>query len=116
MEKSKINSFLKRLATTLVLVPVVVGCIINGYPSIYLLALFGAALLSWEWTSMIPNNRPAVYAVIYLFVAAVVILIESLAADAVVMTLALILAFYKSKGEKNPVSYTHLTLPTKLEV
>lgn len=101
MEKSKINSFLKRLATTLVLVPVVVGCIINGYPSIYLLALFGAALLSWEWASMIPNNRPAVYAVIYLFVAAVVILIESLAADVVVMTLALILAFYKSKGEKN---------------
>lgn len=99
MEKSKITSFLKRLATTLVLVPIVVACVVFGYPTIYLLALLGAALLSWEWANMIPSSRQLFYAITYLFVAATVILIESLIIDAFVIVTAFIIAFFKSKGE-----------------
>ena len=71
MEKSKLKSFIKRMVTSLVLIPIVIACIILGYPTIFLLALTGAALLSWEWANMVPNSRPTFYAVCYFFVAVV---------------------------------------------
>ena len=39
---SKLNSFLKRVVTSLVLIPIVIACIILGYPTMFLLALLGA--------------------------------------------------------------------------
>lgn len=99
MEKSKFTSFLKRIITSLVLIPVVIGCIIIGYPTIFLLAMTAAALLSWEWANMVPNSRPAFYAVCYFFVAAVAILLKPLVVPLTVMLLALAVATCKSKGE-----------------
>ena len=101
MEKPKLNSFIKRLLTTLVLVPVVIGCVLGGYPWIYLLALTAAVLLSWEWADMVPNKRPAVYALTYFFVLVAAMIMDSLLAVGVVMALALAVAFVKSKGEEN---------------
>ena len=101
MEKPKLNSFIKRLLTTLVLVPVVIGCVLGGYPWIYLLALTAAVLLSWEWADMVPNKRPAVYALTYFFVLVAAMIMDSLWAVGVVMALALAVAFVKSKGEEN---------------
>lgn len=101
MEKSKLNSFLKRLATSLVLVPAVVYCIISRYPAFELLVLLGAALLSWEWANMMPNKRPSFYALAYFFVAAVTLILGSFGAAAVSMFAALGLAFVKSKDEKH---------------
>lgn len=101
MEKSKLNSFLKRLATSLVLVPAVIYCIITRYPALELLFLLGAVLLSWEWANMIPNKRPSFYALSYFFVAVVALIVGSFGATAVSMLAALALAFVKSKGEKH---------------
>lgn len=101
MEKSKLKSFLKRTATSLILVPAVVYCIMYRYPAFELLILLGAALLSWEWSSMVPNKRPAFYALAYFFVAVVALILGSVYASAGCMAAALALAFYKSKGEKH---------------
>ena len=101
MEKSKIKSFLKRLITSLVLIPLVVGCVILGYPTIFLLALLGAAMLSWEWANMVPNSRPLFYGVCYFFVAVVSIFMKPIIVPIIVMVLALAIAVCKSKGESH---------------
>lgn len=101
MEKSKLNSFLKRLATSLVLVPAVVYCIVTRYPALELLFLLGAVLLSWEWANMMPNKRPSFYALSYFFVAVVTLIVGAFRASVVSMLAALALAFVKSKGEKH---------------
>lgn len=100
MEKPKLNSFIKRLLTTLVLVPLVVGCILGGYPWIYILALTAGVLLSWEWADMVPNKRSSVYALTYFFVLVAAMIMDSLLSVGVVMALALALVFVKSKGEE----------------
>lgn len=100
MEKSKFNSLIKRIVTTIVLVPVVVGCIMYGNPSIFLLALLGAALLSWEWADMVPSKRPSFYAITYLLVTAAAIFIEPVLAAVIAGILALALAYLKSSKEK----------------
>lgn len=99
MEKSKLKSFIKRIVTSLVLIPIVIACIIIGYPTIFLLALVGAALLSWEWATMVPNSRPTFYAVCYFFTAAVAIMMKPIIIPVIVMLFALSVAFCKSKGE-----------------
>lgn len=99
--KSKLNSFLKRLATSLVLIPVVIACVIFGYPTLFLLALLGAALLSWEWANMVSNSRPIFYAITYFFVAVVAIWMKPIIVPAFVIIVALTTAFCKSKGEAN---------------
>lgn len=99
MEKSKVKSFLQRLIVTVVLVPLVIFCIMNGYNTVYLLALLGASLLSWEWASMIKNSRPVFYAITYFFVAVTAILLGSPVAFIFSLISAFVLSFFKSKGE-----------------
>ena len=76
MAKSKINSFIKRLVTTLVLVPVVVGCVLGGRASVSMLALVASALLSWEWAHMLKGKSEIFFALSYLFLSAVMIMIN----------------------------------------
>lgn len=78
MAKSKMNSFVKRLITTLVLVPIVVGCILAGRTSVSLLAMTAAVLLSWEWANMLKGKSEQFLSLAYLFTAAIAILIPSL--------------------------------------
>lgn len=101
MGKSKLNSFFKRLATSLILVPAVIYCIHKGYPTFELLVLLGAALLSWEWAAMVPSKRSSFYAVTYFFVAAIALILGSIEASVFSMVAALALAFYKSKDENH---------------
>ena len=70
MEKSKLMSLLKRVVTSLVLIPAVIGCVVSGYPLILLLAWLGAILMSWEWADMVKNKRASVYTLTYFFVTA----------------------------------------------
>lgn len=101
MEKSSINSFSKRLITTVILVPLVIGCVVYGYTSMYLLAMLGAALLSWEWATMVPNKRAPFYAVAYFFIAVTATLLGSLEGWIGSMVLALILVFFKTRDENH---------------
>ena len=101
MEKSKLNSFIKRIVSSLVLIPLVLLAIVGGYPSIFLLVLLVAGLLSWEWANMIPGKRQSFYAVCYFFAAATSIFIKEWMIIGAVILAVMALAFYKSKGEKN---------------
>ena len=101
MEKSKLVSFLQRLIVTIILVPAVIYCIVKGYTTTYLLAVLGAALLSWEWSSMVTNKRPAFYAVTYFFVAVTAIVLGSPVAFLFILVVALALAFWKSRNEEH---------------
>lgn len=76
MGKYKIGSFMKRVITTLILVPVVVGCILGGKVSVSLLALSAAVLLSWEWAHMLKGKSEVFFALVYLFVSAITIMVS----------------------------------------
>ncbi len=68
MEKTKLYSLLKRTATAVVLIPITIWCLYAGYPFAQVFALIFGAMFSWEWAQMVPNKRPAFYAVAYMFV------------------------------------------------
>lgn len=101
MVKSKIGSFMKRLLTTLVLVPVVVGCILGGSTSVSLLALAAAALLSWEWAHMLKGKSEIYFALVYLFVSAVAIMVSpAYVALGTMVCLSLFSGFYWRKEKE----------------
>ena len=110
MEKSKINSFAKRLISAVVLIPVVVGYVMYGYTSMYLLAMLGAALLSWEWATMVPNKRSPFYAVTYFFIAVTAILLGSFEGWIGSMVAALALVFLRT-GDENTAGFCFWVFP-----
>ncbi len=99
MEKSKINSLIKRIVTSVVLIPIVIWCLFAGYPYVQLLALLAGFLLSWEWAQMVPSVRGAFYAVLYSFVTAIAIFMGPSWPYFVSLFVSLLLAWFKSKEE-----------------
>lgn len=76
MAKSKLNSFIKRLVTTLILVPVVVGCVMGGKEAVSLLTLGVASLLSWEWAHMLRGRTEGFAALSYLLATVVAVMMS----------------------------------------
>ena len=99
MEKAKINSLIKRIVTSLILIPIVIGSLFAGYPYVQILAFLVGSLLSWEWAQMVPSVRGAFYAVLYSFVVAVSIFMGPSCPYWIVLFGATALAYYKSKDE-----------------
>lgn len=99
MERSKLNSLLKRIAMALVLAPLTVLCIWAGYPYIQLFALVTGTLLAWEWARMVPSSRGAFYAVTYTAVMATAVMLGSWIAYGIMLAGGTILACYKARGE-----------------
>lgn len=67
MERTELTSLQKRILTSLVMIPIVIGALRSGHPYIDILVLAVGALLSWEWSAMIPNKKANLYAVCYVF-------------------------------------------------
>lgn len=67
MEKTKMTSLQKRVLTSLVMIPLVIGALRSGHPYVDILVYLVGIMLSWEWSSMISNKRSNVYAVCYAF-------------------------------------------------
>ena len=67
MEKAKLTSLQKRILTSFIMIPLVIGALRSGHPYVDILVYFVGILLSWEWSSMVPNKRALVYAVCYAF-------------------------------------------------
>ena len=67
MEKANLTTLQKRVLTSLIMVPVVIGAMRSGHPLIDILVYFVGIMLSWEWSAMMPNKRANVYAVCYAF-------------------------------------------------
>ena len=98
MEKSKLNSILKRIVTASVLVPLTVGALFAGLPFVQMITLLFGSMLAWEWASMVPNNKKMFYCSIYTLNLAVAVLFSSVYAVAFVFA-SLVVVWFKSKGE-----------------
>jgi len=99
MEKTKLYSLLKRTVTALVLIPVTIWCLYAGYPFVQVFALVFGAMFSWEWAYMVPNRRPAFYAVTYMLTMSVAVTLGSWLAFFAVLAGAVLLTWKKSAGE-----------------
>ena len=90
MEKSKSTALVKRVVTALIMAPLALVVIALGYPTLYIMTLVLGALLAWEWSNMVPNQKPAVYGIAYVVPLAVSIMIfSSWAAWAVILATTL---------------------------
>ena len=96
MEKTKVYSFVKRVVTSLVLAPLVIGCLYVGYPFVQIMALLAGALMAWEWAQMVPSARGAFFAVLYTFVTTVAIFMGPDWPYLATLVVALILAWFKA--------------------
>ncbi len=67
MEKTNLTSLQKRVLTSLVMIPIAIGALRSGHPYVDILIFIVGAMLSWEWSTMVPNKRPTTYAVCYIF-------------------------------------------------
>lgn len=100
MEKSKLNSFVKRTVTSIILVPLVAAALYVGYPFVHLLALLFGTMLAWEWTKMTPNNNPVVYALVYTFVLVTSILTGIWEVFFIALVCGMLLVRYKAGKEQ----------------
>lgn len=99
MEKSKLNSLLKRVLSTLVMAPIVIGAILAGWNTTVILLLLVSAILAWEWVTMVDNKNPTVYAVIYLMTAAATFSFSDVLYPFVLVILSSLFIWWKAKGE-----------------
>ena len=67
MAKIELNSLQKRILTSLVMIPIAIGALRSGHPYVDILIFAVGALLSWEWSNMVPSKNQATYAICYTF-------------------------------------------------
>lgn len=67
MAKIELNSLQKRILTSLVMIPVAIGALRSGHPYVDILIFAVGALLSWEWSNMVPSKNQTTYAICYTF-------------------------------------------------
>ena len=100
MEKVNFTSLQKRVLTSLVMIPLVIGALRSGHPYVDILVYLVGIMLSWEWITMIPNKNSNVYGVSYAFALGCSILVQ----DRNVLFLTIIattaFVFLKANDEK----------------
>ena len=101
MEKSKSAALIKRILTSIVLIPLVLWCLFSGKEAVSILALTVAALLSWEWGQMISSRTSAAFALSYFFATVIAVLFNSLSLSIGVIVLLTIIAYWRHRGEKD---------------
>lgn len=101
MEKSKLNSLIKRVISALVLAPLVLGGLLSGWYSFALLVMFISALLAWEWANMVENKNNTVYGMAYFMAAACAISFANIYYSLAVMVLTMVFVFFKAKEEQH---------------
>ena len=100
MAKIKSNIMVRTL-TALIMAPVAIAGLYFGYPYVVLMLLGIGALLSWEWSTMVANEKPAVYAVIYTVSMAVAVMLNSWLGIGIALLFCTLLVWFKSKGEQH---------------
>ncbi|MBR2299056.1 MAG: phosphatidate cytidylyltransferase [Alphaproteobacteria bacterium] len=99
-QSKKPNTIQKRIITALLMLPVVICALWFGYPYVDILALLVGILLSWEWSSMVPSRRPAVYFGAYVLSLSVSIFVYSTHAIVLTIIFTTLFAYLKSLKEK----------------
>lgn len=100
MEKSKRDALMKRTISSLLIAPLTLLIIFIGMPYYNLFALFLGCLLAWEWSSMVPSQKPNVYLAAYAFAVGASVWLLHVVAVPLAILLAAIFVAFKSKGEK----------------
>lgn len=67
MAKTELSTLQKRILTSLIMIPLVIGALRSAHPYVDILVFAVGALLAWEWSTMIPNKRASTYAICYTF-------------------------------------------------
>lgn len=103
MEKSKKNSLIKRAVSSIILAPLTLFILFLGAPFVNLFAILCGTLLSWEWATMVPNKKNALYAAAY---TASVVVVCLMPAELVILTVLFMLfttlvVLVKSKAEEH---------------
>ena len=100
MEKVNLTSFQKRVLTSLVLIPLVIGALRSGHPYVDILVYLVGVMLSWEWVNMVPNKKADVYGISYAFALGCSILVQ----DRIILFLAIAattaFVYIKAKEER----------------
>lgn len=101
MAKTEITTLQKRILTSLVMVPIVVGALLSGHPYVDILVFIVGALLSWEWSAMINNKKPNVYAVCYMFAMGCSLLVFNRWVLLITIAATTLLVYMKAKDEQH---------------
>lgn len=100
MENPKIQSLIKRCVSAVVMIPIVIGALWEGFPYVNILAMAIGAMLAWEWANMVPNKKPTFFAVVYTVSAVTSVLLPPFYAFGLVLLGCLILAVVKAAHEE----------------
>lgn len=100
-EPKKMNPFIKRTITALVMLPVVIGALWQGYPFVDVLALMVGVLLAWEWANMVPNRTSGAYLSAYAISVAVSLLVYDASVTAATVVLATMYVWFKARKENH---------------
>ncbi len=105
MVKTKSNLWVRTI-TALIMAPIAIAGLYFGYPYVVLMLLGIGALLSWEWSTMVANNKPTVYAVAYTVSMAVAVMLNSWLGIGIALLFCTLLVWFKSKGEAHRLLLT----------
>lgn len=101
MVKTELTSLQKRVLTSLVLIPLVIGALRSGHPYVDILVFVVGSILSWEWASMVPNKNSSLYAVCYTFALGCSLLIFNHIVLFALIVATAILVYFKAKDEQH---------------
>lgn len=103
MEKANFNlsSLQKRVLTSLIMIPLVIGALKYGHPYVDILVYLVGVMLSWEWSSMVPNKRANVYAICFAFALGCSLLIFNRIFFFLVLIAIGCFVYLKAKDEKH---------------
>lgn len=99
MVKTELTSLQKRILTSLVMIPLVIGALRSGHPYVDILVFAVGTLLSWEWSAMVPNKKANLYAVCYTFALGCSLLIFNRIILFTVLAAVAFLVYLKAKDE-----------------
>ncbi|MBE6463340.1 MAG: phosphatidate cytidylyltransferase [Alphaproteobacteria bacterium] len=101
MEKTNLTSLQKRVLTSLIMIPIAIGALRSGHPYVDILVFIVGAMLSWEWSTMVPNKRQTTYAVSYIFALGCSLMVFDRTVLFFTLLLTTLFIFLKTKDEEH---------------
>lgn len=104
MAKTKHNlsfntNMMKRIITSLILVPLTIIALFLGFPFVNMIVLVFGAMFAFEWANMVPNKNPSLYTVVYATAMSVAVLFSFPAVFLLTLIVSSLLVWFKAKDE-----------------
>lgn len=101
MAKTNMSSITKRILAALVMVPVTILVLYEGYPLMDAFVLCIGAALAWEWTNMAAKKNQAVYALSYMLALVCSTMIYATNATIAFIAALTLFVWFKARKEEN---------------